>query len=195
MDLVKTLKIHLAVLQQGKRINSYCIFIDKISDHNCYRMLNLYGKETSLHIWVCPDGKHLKYHPQNTSLGCTLKYVFLILIDLTLFFRCQKVSPTFLDSYWVPSNLGLPLAGPYVSGEQTMVTWKGLSLIWSSLSSYAFLSSPNLFHASLETKEFVTYYYRYFTVKFTVKLLNFSYRHPQTFCYFILLIFFFFKCK
>lgn len=102
MDLVKTLKIHFAILQQGKRINSYCVFIDKISDHNCYRVLNLHGRETSLHMCVCLDGKHLKYHPQNTSLGCTLKYVFLMLIDLTL---CFSDVGKFLLHSWISTEL------------------------------------------------------------------------------------------
>lgn len=185
MDLVKTLKIHFAMLPQGKIINSYSVFIDKISDHNCYRMLNLHGRETSLHICVCLDGKHLKYHPQNTSLGCTLKYIFLMLIDLTLcFFRCGQVSLTFLDSYWVPFNLGLPSAGPYVSREHTMLIWKGLNLVWSSLPSYAFFSSPDLLLPSLEMKEFLTYYYRI--------ILSNCLFHRDIFKHFAILYYYFF---
>ena len=72
MDLVETLKILLAIIRQGKRNNSCCTFVDKISDHNYYRMLKVRDRETSLHICVCFDGKHLKYFPENTSLDCAL---------------------------------------------------------------------------------------------------------------------------
>lgn len=99
-----------------------------------------------------------------------------------------KVSPTFLDSNQVPFDLALPSAGPYVSGEQTMPVWKGVSLTWNSLSIYAFLCSPNYcFPTCLKWKNSL------WLIITCIILLNclFHTDYLRTFCYFILLISFF----
>lgn len=81
----------------------------------------------------------LEIHSKHLLVLYTSVNFFLVLIDLTVFFRCWQVSPRFLDSNQAPFSLGLPSESLYLCREWTIPVWKQFSLICSSVSNCVFI--------------------------------------------------------
>lgn len=163
--------------------NPSWLFLGKISDHNCYRMLKLHGMETSFHI--CLDGKHLKYCPQNTSFGCTLQYISRVKICV---FHVVK----FLLHSWISAKF--PAILVYL---QEVLKFPG-NRLWQfekGLASFGVVHQPMT--VPLAIASVLTWKKNLWLIIAHITMLNclFQADNLWTFHYFILLISFLFTCK